>query len=218
MFVGTPLCRRHHAVMRRTGDDFRKPHDPGFGAIRDILVGGKCGQCRQALEIDREIGSRVEFRHFPVLEMVEPCPHPRSTHFGLLRTLAAGTDKSGFGEKLPGKIGGGMKQQCVVFRKIPLHVIARLIHPVTIVEDGGIDAGAGLVVDIAAPARARPDQRHQREIGAVMAILDRRQDFLDHRIGIGATKAARQPGKGANRVALGIIGYFGQRIGDTLLK
>ncbi|MNI17145.1 hypothetical protein D3C73_705050 [compost metagenome] len=51
-----------------------------------------------------------------------------------------------------------------------------------------------------------------------MAILDRRQDFLDHRIGIGATKAARQPGKGANRVALGIIGYFGQRIGDTLLK
>src|SRR6218665_2086422 len=111
MFVGTPLRRRHHTVMRRTRDDFGKPYDAGLGAISDILVRRKRRKCRQALEVDREVGSGIELRHFPMLEMVKPCPHPLRANLCLLRTLAAGTDKSGFGEKMTGQISGGVEEQ-----------------------------------------------------------------------------------------------------------
>src|SRR3546814_13480993 len=73
-----------------------------------------------ALEVDREIGSGIEFRHFPFLEMVEPGAHPRGSHLALLDALTAGADEGFVGQEMAGEIGRGVEEQRMVFREVQI--------------------------------------------------------------------------------------------------
>ena len=64
-------------------------------------------------------------------------------------------------------------------------------------------------------SRAPPDQRHQDEVGAVVAVLDRRQHVLDHARRYRAGAAGGEPRQRAHRVGLGVLGNLVQRLGDA---
>ncbi|MCY1225502.1 hypothetical protein D9M72_376990 [compost metagenome] len=51
-----------------------------------------------------------------------------------------------------------------------------------------------------------------------MAILDRRQDFLDHRVGVGTAATAGKPGEGADRVTFGKARDLVERLGNATRK
>ena len=108
-----------------------------------------------------------------------------------------------------------MEEQRVVFREIPLHVVAGLVHPEAEAEDRRVDPGPGLRPDGLPISHAREDQRHEREIGAVVAIEDARQHLVDHRVGLGAAAPAREPGEGADGVALGELRDLVERLPDA---
>ena len=219
VLVGAALRCRHHAVMGRAGDDFAQANDAFLGTLGDIGVGRQGGERGQALEVDREIGCGVELRHFPGLEMIEPGAHTGGADGALLGALAAGADEGSSGKQMSGEIGGGVEQQRVVLGEIPLHVVARLVHPVAEIEDRLVDAGYASFSPMSVPQTVRDQISGTSEkVGAVVAILDRGQDFLDHRVGVGAGAAACQPGEGANRVAFGKFRDFVERFGDAVGK
>ena len=87
------------------------------------------------------------------------------------RARAAGAQRRRVGEQVPGEIGGGVEQERVVLGEIPLHVVAGLVHPVAEAEDRVVDAARAPSAPMrsATPIR-RPQQRHEKEVGAVVAI------------------------------------------------
>ena len=103
-----------------------------------------------------------------------------------------------------------MEQQRVIFREIPLHVVARLVHPVTITKDCLINPIPNRRCNAVAETGPAPQQRDKDEIGAVMAIFDCRQCGHDHRISVRTALVNRQACQCAHCVSLGVISNFGQ--------
>ncbi len=138
--------------------------------------------------------------------MIEPGAHARKAHGRLLRAGAARADEAGIGQEMAAEIGRGVKQKRVVFGEVPLHVVARLIHPIAVVEDRLVDAVTQIGRDRVAIGTTAPEQRNQDEIGAVVAILDRRQCSSNHGVGFGAAAARRQPRQRPHGIGLGEVG------------
>src|SRR5581483_3299336 len=63
--------------------------------------------------------------------------------------------------------------------------------------------------------RAAPEQRHQNEIGAVMAVFDRRQVGRDHALGLVARSSRSETRQSRDRVRLAMRGDFVERLGDA---
>ncbi len=92
--------------------------------------------------------------------------------------------------------------------------LPRLVHPVAIAEDGPVDPLAQAGVETVAIGHAAPQQRHQDEIGAVVAVLDGRQRAGDHRVGCGTVGADGEPRQRPHRIGLRMVGDFVERLVD----
>ncbi len=215
MLVGAALRRGQHAVMRRVGDDLDEAGDAPPGAVADLRVGRQREERGQALEVDREIRRGVELGHLPALEVIEPAADPVAADRRLLGAGAAGADEAPGGQQVSGEVGGGVEQERVVLGEVPLDVVAGLVQPVAVAEDGGVDARTQRGVERRGVALARPDQRHQREVGAVPAVGDRPERPLEHRLGCRPGPAGREPRQRGDGVGLAVLGDGGERLVDA---
>ena len=114
---------------------------PRAGAGADVGVGGEGEERGQALEVDREVGGGVELGHLPALEVVEPAAHAVARRWRTARRrVRPERAKRASGSRCAGEVGGGVEEQRVVLGEVPLHVVAGLVEPVAVAEDGGVDA------------------------------------------------------------------------------
>jgi len=108
-------------------------------------AGGKFRPCpmfdgQQANEIHRVIGGRIPLREAMRLDAVEPAPQPVRRQRRLFASGAARGGEDGVWQIVAGEQLAGVEAEDVVFAPEPHDVIARLVHPVAIAEDRGIDA------------------------------------------------------------------------------
>ena len=141
MLVGTSLGAGEDAVVGRARDDFEEPEDGRARPRADVAIGRQRIKRGQPCQIDREIGGRIELGHLPRLEMIEPGAHASEPHAGLPAAHPARAPEARVGKQSAGNISGGVEEERVVLGEVPLHVIARLIHPVAVAENRAIDAG-----------------------------------------------------------------------------
>ena len=120
--------------------------------------------------------------------MVEPLHEPLAADGALLAPRPPGPPERRLRKQRPGEIGGGVEEQRVVLAEIPHDVVARLVQPIAEAEDRIVDRGPGLGPDRLAIDAPAPQQRHEREVRAIMAVDDRRQARREHRVSL-----ARRP-------------------------
>ena len=80
----------------------------------------------------------------------------------------------------------------MVLREIPLYIVTGFVHPVAKTQYGVIDAPANRRIDLVAPYRPAPQQRHKGKVGAIVTVEHRRQDPIQHLLGLLIVQAAGQ--------------------------
>ena len=185
---------------------------------RTSASGASATSAAEPLEVDRKVRRRVPFGELVRLEAIEPSKHAPAADGGLRAPFAAGPDEGRIGEDRPCQIAGRVEEQRVVLAEIPHDVVAGLVHPVAEAEHGRVDFCERLCSDRVGEFRAGPEERHEPEIGAVVAVGNGRKARPQHRVYVFAALPGREHRQRPDRVRMAALGDMAERFARPRLE
>ncbi|MND58324.1 hypothetical protein D3C80_494740 [compost metagenome] len=169
---------RRHAIQRVQRDHFKDQIELAAGTGCK-LGRGPVFDGKQTDEVHRIVGRRIPLGQTVRLDAVEPAGQPLCRDFRLLFAGAAGSGEHRVWQISARQQLRGMEAEHMVLAPEPHDVVTRFVHPIAIVDDRSIDPCDRLDRQSVAIGAHQPEKRHEHEIGAVLAPVDRLQCRID---------------------------------------
>ena len=136
-------------------------------------VVGQLIEREQADVVYRVIRGRIPLHETLLLNRIKPGMQTLGGDRLLLATATPRCGKQIVREHLPGEVLSGVETERVILAPVPHHIVAQFVIPVAIAHDGGTHAHPQHRREVfAVEVMPDPQQRHHREIRAVLAGAD----------------------------------------------